>query len=434
MTSLASARCPYSGAADTQPTTSAPEPSTSAGRVAPSAAIVDVDPFDEAILANPHPMHEQLREADGDLVYLPAYDTYAVARYDVVHETLENWQDFASGAGVGLSNFNREEPWRAPSLLLEADPPRHDAPRAALEKILGPRRLRRYEAGWMDTAHRLVDSLLGQGIGGTRELDAVTAISEVYPLQVFPDAVGLTQGGLENLLPYGNFAFNAFGPRNRLVTDEMESIKPVMAWVAQQCPREALSEEGFGADIWARTDHRDLTEEQAPMIVRSLLTAGVDTTVYGISAVLYHLASNPEQYQRLRNDPSLVRRAIEEALRLESPVQTFFRTTTREVTIGGTTLPTDQKVLMFLGAANRDPRRWENPDAFDLDRNPSGHVAFGSGIHQCVGQHVARLEAACILTALLERVEHLEFAAAPKRKINNTLLGWASLPLRLHTT
>ncbi|MGO1183255.1 MAG: cytochrome P450 [Micrococcaceae bacterium] len=432
MTSIAPSRCPFSSAAtENHPASDSAHGTT----VAPAVPILDEDPFDESNLADPHPMHERLREAPGEIVYLPRYDTYAVARYDVVRETLESWQDFASGAGVGLSNFNREEPWRKPSLLLEADPPRHDAPRAALEKILGPRRLRRYEQGWMETARRLVDALLTPDRlrNGQRRIDAVTAISEVYPLQVFPDAVGLQHGGLENLLPYGNFAFNAFGPRNRLVTDEAETIQPVMEWVAQQCPRDALSDQGFGADIWAAADHRDITEEQAPLIVRSLLTAGVDTTVYGISAVLYHLASNPEQYQRLRSDPGLIRRVFEEALRLESPVQTFFRTTTREVSIGGTTLPADQKVLMFLGAANRDPRRWENPDAFDLDRNPSGHVAFGSGIHQCVGQHVARLEAACILTALIERVEHLEFAAPPERKINNTLLGWKSLPLRLHT-
>ncbi|MDN5890401.1 MAG: cytochrome P450 [Yaniella sp.] len=397
------------------------------------APVLHEDPFDETNLADPHPMHKRLRDADADVVYLPAYDIYAVARYDAVRDTLENWQHFSSAAGVGLANFNKEEPWRTPSLLLEADPPKHDAPRAALEKILGARQLRRFQNDWTNTAHRLVDDLLANEkhqAEGSIALDAVTEISEVYPLSVFPDAVGLQHGGLDNLLPYGNFAFNAFGPRNRLVTDELDTIGPVMEWVGQQCPREALNSDSFGGDIWRAADQRDITEEQAPLIVRSLLTAGVDTTVYGISAVLYHLASNPEQYARLREQPQLVRRVFEEALRLESPVQTFFRTTTREVQVGHTTLPENQKVLMFLGAANRDPRHWENADDFDLSRDPSGHVAFGSGAHQCVGQHVARLEASCVLEALIERVERIEFTAPPVRKINNTLLGWHSLPLR----
>lgn len=426
MTTESVTRCPFSGI---------PANNTTPMRQTVSAPVLDEDPFDEGVLADPHPMHQRLREAGGDVVYLPAYDIYAVARYDAVRDTLENWHHFSSAAGVGLANFKKETPWRTPSLLLEADAPQHDAPRAALEKILGARKLRHYQDGWLDTAHQMVETLLDDHqhnarADGSLEFDAVTEISEVYPLSVFPDAVGLQQSGLDNLLPYGNFAFNAFGPRNRLVTDELDTIGSVMDWVGQQCPRESLSKEGFGGDIWQAADQRDITEEQAPLIVRSLLTAGVDTTVYGISAVLYHLASNPKQYARLREEPQLVRRVFEEALRLESPVQTFFRTTTREVQIGNTTLPENQKVLMFLGAANRDPRRWDDPDAFDLDRDPSGHVAFGSGVHQCVGQHVARLEASCVLEALIERVERIEFTAPPVRKINNTLLGWKSLPLR----
>ncbi|WP_022869885.1 cytochrome P450 [Yaniella halotolerans] len=424
MTTNAVSKCPFTGAPDLAPASHEQQV---------DVPVLLEDPFEESNLADPHPMHKRLRDADADVVYLPAYDIYAVARYEAVLDTLENWQDYSSAAGVGLSNFNKEEPWRTPSLLLEADPPKHDAPRATLEKILGARQLRRFQTDWTNTAHRLVDGLLTNAQHQTAraiELDAVTEISEVYPLSVFPDAVGLQQGGLDNLLPYGNFAFNAFGPRNRLVTDELDTIGPVMEWVGQQCPRDALNPDSFGGDIWRAADQRNITEEQAPLIVRSLLTAGVDTTVYGISAVLYHLASNPEQYARLREQPQLVRRVFEEALRLESPVQTFFRTTTRKVQIGDTTLPENQKILMFLGAANRDPRRWDNADDFDLDRDPSGHLAFGSGAHQCVGQHVARLEASCVLDALIERVEGIEFAAPPVRKINNTLLGWHSLPLR----
>ena len=220
-------------------------------------------------------------------------------------------------------------------------------------------------------------------------------------------------------------------PARCLVTEDEERIGPAVDWVGRQCPREALTVPGLGADIWAASDTADITEAQAPLIVRSVLTAGVDTTVYGIAATLSHLAAAPEQYARLRAEPELAAAAVEEALRLESPVQTFFRTTTRDVRIGAHLVPEGSKVLMFLGAANRDPRRWENPDDFDLTRDPSGHVAFGSGIHQCVGQHVARLEAVCLLRALLPAIARMEFTRPPERKINNTLLGWRSLPLRL---
>jgi cytochrome P450 len=127
----------------------------------------------------------------------------------------------------------------------------------------------------------------------------------------------------------------------------------------------------------------------------------------------------------------LVRAAFDEAVRWQSPVQTFFRTAATDVAVAGTVVPKDAKILMFLGAANRDPVRWTDPDRFDLTRDPSGHVGFGMGIHQCVGQHVARLEAEALLTALVRRVDRFELTGTPRRHPNNTLRSWTSLPLRV---
>jgi cytochrome P450 len=390
------------------------------------APVVDVDPFDHDVLEDPLPMHEQLREA-GPVAYLPKYDLHAVARYEEVHAALLDWQELPSSAGVGLSNFRFEKPWRPPSLLLEADPPRHDAPRRVLSKILGPRALRKLRDDWFADAEELVDEVLANG----PEFDAVESLSSVFPLRVFPDAVGLLPDGRENLLPYGDHAFNAFGPPNDLVAKGEPRVAELSGWVSSRCVREALTEDGFGAAIWAASDRGDITPQQAPLIVRSLLTAGVDTTVHGISAVLYGLATHPEEWRRLRANPSLARVAFDEAVRWESPVQTFFRTANGDVRFGEVTVPDGAKVLMFLAAANRDPRRWADPDRFDLTRDPSGHVGFGMGIHQCVGQHVARLEAEAVLTALLQRVESVEPAGPPRRHHNNTLRALDSLPLRI---
>lgn len=404
----------------------------------------DTDPFSPEFLTDPLPHHETLRDL-GPVVYLDAYDVYAVARYADVHRCLTDWQSLQSGAGVGLSNFLHEEPWRPPSLLLEADPPRHDAPRAVLGQLLSPRRLKELEAQWKLDAATLVDEVLARGTtpdtapdavterDAATELDAVTELAEVFPLRVFPDAVGLGTEGREHLLPYGDFAFNAFGPRNDVVTRQAATIPPTIAWINEQCRRENLSADGLGAKIWAASDRGEITPDQAPLIVRSLLTAGVDTTVTGIAAIIHAVATHPEQWRLLQEDRSLLPRAFEEAVRLESPVQTFFRTTTAPTEIAGVVVPAERKVLMFLGAANRDPRRWEGPDAFDLGRDPSGHVAFGMGLHQCVGQHIARLEALAVLGALLDRVERIELTTEPTRHINNTLRGWERMPVRLHT-
>ncbi|MCO7220204.1 cytochrome P450 [Klenkia sp. PcliD-1-E] len=389
---------------------------------------LDLDPFDPEVLRDPLPAQAALRDA-GPLVRLPRYDTWAIARYAEVHAALSDWQSFESSAGVGLTNFRTETPWRPPSLLLEADPPHHDAPRAVLAKVLGPRALRTLRADWLADAEALVSDVLGQG---SLELDAVPALAAAFPLRVFPDAVGLGKDGREHLLPYGDHAFNAFGPTdNPLVLAGNASMPAHAGWVGQQCEREALAPVGFGADIWAAADRGELTHAQAPLVVRSLLTAGVDTTVHGIGAVLHALAVTPGAWQLLRERPELVRVAFDEAVRWESPVQAFFRTTVRDVGVGDAVVPAGEKVLVFFAAANRDPRRWADPDAFDLTRDPSGHVGFGMGIHQCVGQHVARLEAESLLTALLARVSSLELAGDPVRHLNNTLRSWESLPLRL---
>jgi cytochrome P450 len=201
--------------------------------------------------------------------------------------------------------------------------------------------------------------------------------------------------------------------------------------VGAQCERDALAPGGFGAQVWAAADRGEITAAQAPLIVRSLLTAGVDTTVHGLGAVLWAFAAHPGQWPLLRAQPELARTAFDEAVRLESPVQIFFRTADGDVPIGDTVIPDGKKILTFLAAANRDPRHWANPDAFDLTRDPSGHVGFGMGLHQCVGQHVARLEGEAVLTALARRVASIELAAPPRRHHNNTLRALASLPVRL---
>jgi len=391
-----------------------------------TADAASIDPFDLAFLEDPLPYHALLRDA-GPVVRLEKYGVYAMARYDEVHSALVDWQTFQSGAGVGLSNFRHEKPWRPPSVLLEADPPRHDAPRAVVTPMLTARRLRDLETKWRADAAVVVDELLARG----DEFDVVPELAEVFPLRVFPDAVGIGKSGREHLLPYGDFAFNAFGPANHLVTDASPHMAPTTEWIGRQCLRENLTEDGFGAQIWSAVDRGEITAEQAPMIVRSLLTAGVDTTVTGIAALMHALAHTPGSVARLRRERSLLRTAFEEAVRLTSPVQTFFRTATRDLQVGGVEIRDGEKILMFLGSANRDPRRWSNPDVFDLDRDPSGHVAFGMGIHQCVGQHIARLEAICVIDALLDRISDIEPAGVERRHLNNTLVGWESMPVRV---
>ena len=387
--------------------------------------ISTVDPFSHAFLRNPYPHHQGLREA-GPVVWLEQYGIWAMARHQEVRDALTDWQTYCSSAGVGLSDFRKEPPWRPPSIILEADPPLHTRTRAVLTRILSPAAINILRATFERQAELLVARLVEQ-----REFDGIKELAEAYSLKVFPDAVGISGDGRENLLPYGSMVFNSFGPRNDLFNHAMANAGPVRDWIMSKCSRAALAPGGLGMQIFEAVDSGELTEPEAGMLVRSFLSAGVDTTVYGLGNALHCFAGHPDQWTIVRENPNLIRGAFEEVLRFEAPVQTFFRTTTRNVDVADVRMGDGEKVLLFLAAANRDPRRWDKPDTFDVRRRATGHMTFGTGIHGCVGQAVARLESEAIFAALARRVASFELTGVPEQRLNNTLRGLDTLPLRV---
>ncbi len=154
----------------------------------------------------------------------------------------------------------------------------------------------------------------------------------------------------------------------------------------------------------------------------AIVWAGMDTTVNAITAPLYLLARHPDQWERLRSDRSLMAGAIAEVLRIEPPVQRFTRVATADVELGGTTIPAGARVVLLFGSANRDERRFEEPDRFDIERNPTDHLAFGRGIHRCVGAGLAQQEIAAVRHQLAGRVDRFEIVDASWRR-NNGLHG-----------
>jgi 4-methoxybenzoate monooxygenase (O-demethylating) len=240
-------------------------------------------------------------------------------------------------------------------------------------------------------------------------------------LKVFPDAVGLNKVGRENLLAYGTLAFNATCPHNHLFEESMKGADEVIAWIMSQCERAALTPDGLGAQTFSAVERGEVSEAEAGMLVRSLLSAGVDTTINGLGNALYCFARFPDQWQLLKQRPELARSAIDEILRYEGAVMNFFRTTTRDTVLGGHAIAKHEKVLVPFAAGNRDPKRWPDADRFDITRETKGHLGFGGGVHMCVGQMVARLEVELILAELLKRVDKIEMTGRPVRRLNNAL-------------
>src|SRR5581483_2847921 len=389
-------------------------------------AVWDVDPYDPAILANPVEYYAELRRR-GPLVFIPRYAILACGRYDVTKEVFSDHQRFVSSRGVGLTDFSLETPWRPPSLILEVDPPDHGKTRRVMARVMSPGAVARLRATFEATAEALVDRLLAK-----REVEAVAEIAEAFSVAAFPPAVGLRIIDQRALVDYGAMVFNALGPDNALRRNAMAKAPNIVPWITEQCQRTNLHAEGFGAEIYAAADAGDLTEQEAGLLVRSLLSAGVDTTVTGIGSALWAFAQNPAQFERLRADLKLARNAFEEALRLTSPVHTFCRTTAANTAVAGVELEEGSKILCVLGAANLDPQQWENPDSFDIGRRTVGHLAFGVGIHACVGQNIARAEGEALFTALAKKVRSITPAGAAVWRPNNAIHALDRLPLTLH--
>jgi len=390
--------------------------------------VVALDPFDNAFLNDPVRYYPSLRDA-GPVFFLSRYGIYGIARFAAVKAALDDHVTFCSGRGVGLSDFSKEPPWRPPSLLLETDPPEHDRTRRIVNRIVSLTAIRQLNDSWGLAAETLVDELVTR-----KRVDFITDVAEVFPLSVFPDAIGIQKTGRDNLLPYAAATFNAFGPRNELFETTNAAAGKSIQWVTESCRRSNLQDGGWGMAVHEAADRRECSEAEAERLVRSFLSAGVDTTVNGIGNMLYAFAQHPGQWQRLRANPSLAKKAFEESLRWLSAVQTFFRTTTRTIDVEGFRLPEGSKVLLFLAAANRDPQKWSDAGEFRIDRPLSGHVGFGSGIHACLGQMVARLEGELVLSALVRRIKSIRPAEPAVRRLNNTLLAFASVPVEIESS
>ncbi|SDH96019.1 cytochrome P450 [Alloyangia pacifica] len=385
----------------------------------------DIDPYDVELLRDPSAYYAKLREL-GEVVYIPRYSVLAVGRYEITRKVFSDHENFLSSRGVGLNDFKLEDPWRPPSIILEVDQPEHTRTRKVMSRALSPKVVKGFADLFRETADTLVDQLLAKGT-----IEAVTDLAEAFPTTVFPKAVGMKDVNPRHLVDYGAMVFNAVGPDNALRREAMSHAGEIVPWINAACTRDRLTEDGLGAMVYASAEDGTLTEAEAGMLVRSFLSAGVDTTVTGIGNALWCLSQNPEQWQALKRDPSLIRPAFEEVLRYTSPVHTFGRTAGGATEIAGFPVEEGTKVLCVLGAANMDPDKWGDPEVFRIDRKPVGHVAFGAGIHGCVGQNIARGELEAVLGALIEKVDRIEPAGEAVWRPGNAIRALDRLPITL---
>ncbi len=384
----------------------------------------DVDPYDPAILSDPGEYYAELR-SKGPFAYIPKYSILACGRHEETKEVFSDWQRFVSSRGVGLQDFKLEKPWRPQSIVVEADPPYHSQNRKVLARAMSPKAISALKEGFQIAADRLIDELVARGT-----FEAVEDLAEAYPVSIFPDAVGLQEGNKRCLIDYGAMVFNGLGPDNKLRQNAMAMGPDIVPWINEQCQRSKIDPGGFGETIFAAADAGEINEEEAGMLVRSLLSAGVDTTVTGIGSTVWCLATNPDQFERLKDDPDLLRPAFEEVLRYTSPVHSFCRTADVDTEVAGISIKKGTKILCVLGAANSDETQWPDAGKFDVARRPMGHLAMGTGIHGCVGQNLARAEVGAVLNAIINKVDKIELAGDAVWRPNNAIHALDKLPVK----
>ncbi|MGW3984446.1 cytochrome P450 [Streptomyces mirabilis] len=394
---------------------------------------IPFDPFSDEVLTDPTEFYRALTAA-GPLARVEqseGHDVLAVGRHAAAVEIYEDPARFLNSRGQGLPDRLTEEAFREAGVLAEADPPDHTAARSVIRKVISPRAVRQMGEAFNAAAEAAVDHALDLGT-----FDAQTLLAEAFPLKVIPDLVmGVPEEGRENLIRYSTVLFEHLGPmtpRARRVVEGIGDIDEVRAWVTQSCTREKVGPASLGARIWEATDAGAITAAQAANMVRSLLGAGLDSAIHSLGASIYRLATNPDQWRKLRQAPERATVAFDEALRIDPPVRQVYRTPARDTEVGGMPLREGQKMMLVCGALNRDPEHW-GPDAdrFDIDRRSGTHLALGRGIHQCVGAPIARLEADALLGTLARRVATLELDGTPEVMLNNTVRGFRHLPVRV---
>jgi cytochrome P450 len=388
--------------------------------VSPEAPSTDVDLFDHEFLQAPYAAYRELRE-QGRAVHVPAQGFWLIPRYDDVRAAAADWETFTSSQGVALlDDFNQ------PMLgtILASDPPRHTDLRGVLSEQLAPRALGAVREHIGAEVARVVSECAEAG-----SFDGVSQLGQRIPLEVVSHLIGLPEEGRDTLLPGADAVFTTFGPFSPTVESRMGDFMAYMGFMTSFTDASRLRPGSWGADIFAAVEAGRITGQDAVSLMMAYLVAGMDTTSNSLTALLHLFATRPDVWHAVQEDPSRASAVYEECLRLESPVQGFFRVVTKDVDLGDAVVPAGDRVLLHFGMANRDDAHYADADEFQIDRNPIDHMAFGYGTHSCAGQGLARLEAKALAAALVDQVASIELAGDPELHENPVVRGFGHLPL-----
>jgi cytochrome P450 len=383
-------------------------------------------PFAPEVIADPYPVYRQLRD-HAPVYWSPQASTWVLSRYDDVAAALIDPATYSSASGIFPTPPGVDMTQLFLPMLIMSDPPRHTQLRHLVSKAFTPRRIAGVEARIQTLVNNLLDQVSGAGTW-----DFVSGFAGPLPAIVIADMLGVPREDRDRFRTWSTTLIQSnpirgeFGPGLDAAAALYEYFSPFLA-ERRAHPRDDL----MTALVRAEVDGEHLSEEELLGFCLLLLIAGHETTTNLLSNSAVVLAQHPESRRQLADNPALVPAAVEGLLRDDSPVQGLGRTLTRQVDLHGQPMKAGDTVLLLFGSANRDDHAFPDADRFDINRRPERQVAFGRGIHFCLGASLARLEARIALQALLARHRDWDVDLdSAVRLRSGPIRGYVSLPVQ----
>jgi cytochrome P450 len=370
------------------------------------------NPWDENFRRNPYSFYQPLRMAPPPVLrfFIPVA---ILTRYDDVLATLRDHVRFSSAPVRNRMTIETNEVFGDAPSLISSDPPGHTRMRKLVTRDFTPRAIRELEP----RVRALTATLLDE-VARKHHFDLVADFATQLPVRIIASILGIPGERWETFTRWSHTLIDLTSlPPGTPVADSVRAnLIEMRGYFAEEIERRRRHP---GADLMsslvsAHEDEEMLGASELMHFLVILLFAGTETTTNLIANGMLALQNHREQLELLRRDPTLMQRAVEEMLRYDSPVQSVFRTAKEDVEIGGTAIEKGSGIFLMMGAANRDPAKFPNPDVFDITREQNDHLSFGEGIHYCLGAPLARLEASVAFTALLNRFPHLALDGTPK--------------------